>query len=139
MSNQLYINEIQILFDAVQKSKIFEDQKMMTDAVPLFPIAEINGKYEQEKDSPGFDLKDFVMAHFDFLGARVSVQREDHFPIGQHIEKLWDELTRTAYEEKGTLLKLPKPYIVPGGRFNEFFIGIAILLCLGFRFPEEWK
>ncbi len=57
MSNQLYINEIQILFDAVQKSKIFEDQKMMTDAVPLFPIAEINGKYEQEKDSPGFDLK----------------------------------------------------------------------------------
>mgnify|MGYP007102686907 CR=1 FL=1 len=39
MSNQLYINEIQSLFDDVQRSEIFEDQKMMTDAVPLFPIA----------------------------------------------------------------------------------------------------
>ena len=133
MSNQLYINEIQALFDAVQKSKIFEDQKMMTDAVPLFPIAEINTKYEQEKDSDGFDLRNFVMSHFDFLGARVSVRKEDHLPIGQHIEKLWDELTRTAYEEKGTLLKLPKPYIVPGGRFNEFFYWDSYFIMLGLQ------
>lgn len=133
MSNQLYINEIQALFDAVQKSKIFEDQKMMTDAVPLFPIAEINTKYEQKKDSDGFDLKSFVMTHFDFLGAKVSVRREDHLPIAQHIEKLWDELTRTAYEEKGTLLKLPKPYIVPGGRFNEFFYWDSYFIMLGLQ------
>jgi len=105
MSNQLYINEIQTLFDDVQRSEIFEDQKMMTDAVPLFPIAKINEKYEKSKDIHGFDLKDFVMTHFDFLGARVSVQREEHLPIKEHIEKLWDELTRTASEEKGTLLK----------------------------------
>ncbi|MEJ5104429.1 trehalase family glycosidase [Chryseobacterium sp. MYb328] len=133
MSNQLYIKEIQVLFDAVQKSKIFEDQKMMTDAVPLFPIAEINAKYEQEKNSTGFDLKNFVMTHFDFLGAKVSVRREDHLPIQQHIEKLWDELTRTAYEEKGTLLKLPKPYIVPGGRFNEFFYWDSYFIMLGLQ------
>lgn len=133
MSNQLYIKEIQVLFDAVQKSEIFEDQKMMTDAVPLFPIAEINAKYEMEKDSTEFDLKSFVMAHFDFLGAKVSVQRADHFPIEEHIEKLWDELTRTAHEEKGTLLKLPKPYIVPGGRFNEFFYWDSYFIMLGLQ------
>lgn len=133
MSNQLYINEIQALFDVVQKSEIFEDQKMMTDAVPLFPIAEINAEYEQKKDSEGFDLKNFVMTHFDFLGAKVSIQREDHLPIGQHIEKLWDELTRTAYEEKGTLLQLPKPYIVPGGRFNEFFYWDSYFIMLGLQ------
>ena len=133
MSNQLYINEIQALFDAVQKSEIFEDQKMMTDAVPLFPIAEINAEYEQKKDSEGFDLKNFVMTHFDFLGAKISIQREDHLPIGEHIEKLWDELTRTAYDEKGTLLKLPKPYIVPGGRFNEFFYWDSYFIMLGLQ------
>ncbi|WP_336958071.1 trehalase family glycosidase [Chryseobacterium contaminans] len=133
MNNQLYIKEIQTLFDAVQKREIFEDQKMMTDAVPLFPIVEINAKYEQEKDSEGFDLKSFVMAHFDFLGAKISVQREDHLPIEEHIEKLWDELTRTAYEEKGTLLKLPKPYIVPGGRFNEFFYWDSYFIMLGLQ------
>ena len=85
MSNQLYINEIQSLFDAVQRSEIFEDQKMMTDAVPLFPIAKINEDYEQSKNTEGFNLKDFVMAHFDFLGARVSVHREEQLPIGEHI------------------------------------------------------
>ncbi|MET3035452.1 trehalase family glycosidase [Chryseobacterium sp. NRRL B-14859] len=133
MNNQLYINEIQTLFDDVQRSEIFEDQKMMTDAVPLFPIAEINTKYEEEKEAEGFDLKDFVLANFDFLGAKVSIQRQDHLPIKEHIEKLWDELTRTAYEEKGTLLKLPKPYIVPGGRFNEFFYWDSYFIMLGLQ------
>jgi alpha,alpha-trehalase len=45
MNKQLYIKEIQTLFDDVQRSKVFEDQKMMTDAVPLFPISLINAKY----------------------------------------------------------------------------------------------
>lgn len=133
MNNQLYIHDIQTLFDDVQRSAIFEDQKMMTDAVPLFPVAEINEKYEQNKGSEGFDLKNFVMTHFDFLGAKISIQREDHLPIEEHIEKLWDELTRTAYEEKGTLLKLPKPYIVPGGRFNEFFYWDSYFIMLGLQ------
>ncbi|MGH1519451.1 trehalase family glycosidase [Chryseobacterium sp. JK1] len=133
MSNQLYINEIQDLFDAVQRSQIFEDQKMMTDAVPLFPVSKINEDYQQLKDTEGFDLKSFVMSHFDFLGARVSIHREEHLPIEKHIEKLWDELTRTAYEEKGTLLKLPKPYIVPGGRFNEFFYWDSYFIMLGLQ------
>ncbi|RKT01191.1 trehalase family glycosidase [Chryseobacterium defluvii] len=133
MSKQLYINEIQALFDEVQRAQIFEDQKMMTDAVPLFPVSEINTQYEEEKQKEGFDLKAFVLENFDFLGAKISIQREDQLPIDQHIEKLWDELTRTAYEEKGTLLKLPKPYIVPGGRFNEFFYWDSYFIMLGLQ------
>ena len=92
MNNPLYISEIQVLFDDVQRSKVFEDQKMMTDAVPLFPIAEINAKYQQEKQNENFSLKEFVLSNFDFLGAKVSIQREDHLPINEHIEKLWDEI-----------------------------------------------
>ena len=133
MNKQLYIKEIQALFDDVQRSKIFEDQKMMTDAVPVFPAAEINAEYEKRRGTEGFDLKDFVMTHFDFLGAKVSIQREERLPIEEHIEKLWDELTRDAYEEKGTLLKLPKPYIVPGGRFNEFFYWDSYFIMLGLQ------
>lgn len=133
MSNQLYINEIKALFDDVQRSKIFEDQKTMTDAVPLFSISEINEKYEQGKQAEGFDLKAFVMSNFDFLGAKILIHREKQLPIEEHIEKLWDELTRTAYEEKGTLLKLPKPYVVPGGRFNEFFYWDSYFIMLGLQ------
>lgn len=139
MNSQLYINEIQALFDEVQRSKIFEDQKMMTDAVPLFPVDEINEKYEKARKGKDFDLKDFVLSNFDFLGARVSTQKEDYLPMEQHIEKLWDELTRTAYEEKGTLLKLPKPYIVPGGRFNEFFYWDSYFIMLGLQVSGRVK
>ncbi|OCK49730.1 trehalase [Chryseobacterium sp. CBo1] len=133
MNKQLYINEIQALFDEVQRSQIFEDQKTMSDAVSLFPVDEINSKYEKEKNVEGFDLKQFVLSNFDFLDTKTSVVREKHLPIDEHIEKLWDELTRTAYEERGTLLKLPKPYIVPGGRFNEFFYWDSYYIMLGLQ------
>lgn len=133
MSNQLYIKDIESLFDDVQRSKVFDDQKTMTDAVPLFPVLEINEKYENEKNIEGFDLKSFVISNFDFLGTKITIEREEQLPIDQHIEKLWDELTRTAPEEKGTLLKLPKPYIVPGGRFNEFFYWDSYFVMLGLQ------
>lgn len=133
MNKQLYINEIQTLFDEVQRSQIFEDQKTMSDAVSLFPVDEINCRYEKEKNVKGFDLKQFVLSNFDFLDTKTSVVREKHLPIDEHIEKLWDELTRTAYEERGTLLKLPKPYIVPGGRFNEFFYWDSYYIMLGLQ------
>lgn len=133
MSNQLYIQDIQSLFDEVQRSKIFEDQKTMTDAVPLFPISEINEKYENEKHTENFDLKSFVTANFDFLETQIKINTDQQLPIEQHIEKLWDQLTKTALEEKGTLLKLPKPYIVPGGRFNEFFYWDSYFVMLGLQ------
>ncbi|MCD9853581.1 alpha,alpha-trehalase TreF [Epilithonimonas sp. JDS] len=133
MQPNLYIEEIFDLFDAVQKYEIFEDQKAMADAIPLFSISVINENYESQKDNEGFDLKEFVLKHFKFDQPESSIQREEKLPIENHIEKLWDELTRTAYEEKGTLLKLPKPYIVPGGRFNEFFYWDSYFVMLGLQ------
>ncbi len=87
MNKQLYINEIQPLFDDVQRAAIFEDQKMMTDAVPLFPIADINAKYNTEKNAEDFDVKAFVLSNFDFLGAKISIHRKEHLPINEHIGK----------------------------------------------------
>lgn len=133
MRPNLYIEEIFDLFDAVQKSKIFEDQKDMADAIPMFSISEINESYEVEKGSDGFDLKGFVLRHFKFDQKTESIQERDNLPINEHIEKLWDELARTADVEKGTLLKLPKPYIVPGGRFNEFFYWDSYFVMLGLQ------
>ncbi|MCT4150941.1 trehalase [Elizabethkingia anophelis] len=132
MKSQLYINEIQPLFDDAQRSRIFNDQKTMTDAVPLFPVSEINKRYEEEKGREGFDLRSFVLTNFDFIGEKA-VRKDDMLPITEHIEKLWDELTHTASENEGTLLKLPKPYIVPGGRFNEFFYWDSYFVMLGLQ------
>ncbi len=49
MNNQLYINEIQPLFDDVQRAQIFTDQKTMTDAVPLLSVSEINKNMKKPK------------------------------------------------------------------------------------------
>ncbi len=133
MQTNFYIEDIFDLFDAVQKSKIFEDQKVMADAVPLFSIPEINNNYKLEKSNEGFDLKEFVTKNFRFDQKIDAIEERNHLPIKQHIEKLWDELARTSQEEKGTLLKLPKPYIVPGGRFNEFFYWDSYFVMLGLQ------
>ncbi|MCG2792987.1 MAG: trehalase [Weeksellaceae bacterium] len=133
MKPNLYIEEFFDLFDAVQRSKIFEDQKVMADAIPLFSISEINEKFRSQKGNQGFDLKEFVLQYFKVQSSEPSVDQEEGLPIDEHIEQLWDELTRTASEDKGTLLKLPKPYIVPGGRFNEFFYWDSYYVMLGLQ------
>lgn len=71
----------------------------MTDAVPLFPVSEINKRYEEEKGREGFDLRSFVLTNFDFIGEKA-VRKDDMLPITEHIEKLWDELTHTASENE---------------------------------------
>ncbi len=50
--------------------EFFNDQKTMTDAVPLFPVSEINKRYEEEKGREGFDLRSFVLTNFDFIGEK---------------------------------------------------------------------
>lgn len=135
MKDQFYINDSYDLFQAVQEARIFEDQKTFVDAVPLFSITEINKKYQLESTENGFDLKQFVLDNFK-IPVSLTVNSESNemqLPIEDHIEKLWDDLVRTAPDNKGTLLKLPRPYIVPGGRFNEFFYWDSYFIMLGLQ------
>jgi len=132
MERQFYIKDISSLFDDVQRSRIFEDQKTMTDLIPLYSITEINQKYEKHKKDKGFDLKYFVLSNFEFLPNKVP-QEMEKLPILEHIEKLWDYLTFSAKENIGTLLQLPKSYIVPGGRFKEFFYWDSYFVLLGLQ------
>lgn len=133
MSKQLYINDIEELFDEVQKNKIFEDQKTMTDATPKYSVNEIIKEYKKQKNNQSFDLKEFVLNQFDFPD---KIETKDNFSkvsIEEHIERLWSHLTKESNENKGTLLYLPKPYIVPGGRFNEFFYWDSYFVMLGLK------
>ncbi|WP_313375962.1 trehalase family glycosidase [Chishuiella sp.] len=133
MSQQLYINDINELFDNVQRSKIFVDQKTMTDAIPKFSIDIIKKNYQNQKTENSFNLKDFVLKHFDFP---EKIEVNDNFSkvsIEDHIERLWNHLTKESIENRGTLLHLPKSYIVPGGRFNEFFYWDSYFVMLGLK------
>src|SRR5205085_2340084 len=54
-------------------------------------------------------------------------------PIGAHIEDLWPVLTRAPerHPRRGTLLALPRRYLVPGGRFGELYYWDSYFTMVG--------
>src|SRR5471030_991015 len=65
------------LFEAVQLSDIFPDNKTFVDATPLRDPALIMQDYNDQKDKPGFDLKQFVISNFSIPGANSNVFKSD--------------------------------------------------------------
>ncbi len=132
------IFEVKELFHAVQMERIFADGKTFVDCTPLHPPAVIEAKYAAAKDQPGFDLRAFVLENFEppKPPGSTTEQQPIHATTDaiRHIEQLWPLLTRQADDQTGTsLLPLPHPYIVPGGRFGEVYYWDSYFTLLGLR------
>ena len=54
-----------------------------------------------------------------------------HQSLDQHIRQLWSVLTRQPDKQKGSLIALPYPFIVPGGRFREIYYWDSYFTMLG--------
>ncbi|MBS1566918.1 MAG: trehalase, partial [Bacteroidetes bacterium] len=54
-------------------------------------------------------------------------------PLKQHISDLWEVLKRLPSDDAGTLISLPYPYIVPGGRFREVYYWDTYFTMLGLQ------
>jgi alpha,alpha-trehalase len=132
MQNATNIFDCHPLFEDVQLQQIFADGKTFVDCVPKYSLDEISKKYDLQKETSGFDLKDFVLAHFDLPKQFTTVyESETAKNIDEHINGLWDALTRKPDEKKGSLIPLPQPYIVPGGRFGEVYYWDSYFTMLG--------
>jgi alpha,alpha-trehalase len=122
------------LFVAVQCSGIYFDGKAFPDAIPLAAPDNILARYHaQRPDSPDA-LKRFVETHFSLPSEASTVPSEpEHVPIVTHIDKLWDALTRRTptAPRYSSLLPLPRPYVVPGGRFREIYYWDSYFTMLG--------
>src|ERR1051325_5002976 len=122
------------LFERVQMHHIFQDGKTFVDCIPKSSLASIRERYEDEKTKKDFDLSAFVHNNFDIpkehASKYVSVAGR---PIVRHIELLWNELTRQPDEAAGSLISLPHPYIVPGGRFREIYYWDSYFTMLGLK------
>lgn len=120
------------LFELVQLQNIHADGKTFVDQVPSARLRSIAKTYEKQSQEPGFDLKQFVDEHFsDYLSVVVPLPIPTTDDPEEHILHLWDVLTREAPEAKGSLIPLPGPYIVPGGRFQEQFYWDSYFIMLG--------
>lgn len=122
------------LFIDVQMQRVFEDGKTFVDARALHPYDSIVLWYKQQKLDEGFNLKDFVLEHFEMPPMVSSGFKSDPGrTAAEHVEALWPVLTRTADTTAGrtSLLPLPEPYVVPGGRFREVYYWDSYFTMLG--------
>ncbi len=131
---QQQIHELSPLFEAVQMSAVFADGKTFVDCVPKEPTAAILKRYLQQKDNPGFELKEFVLSCFELPKVFAAGFKTDaNKTTAEHIHQLWTVLTRQPDEKKGSLIPLPHSYIVPGGRFGEVYYWDSYFTLLGLK------
>ncbi len=123
------------LFVAVQTGGVFPDGKTFADCTPKVPVKEILEAYEANKNHPEFHLRAFVLQYFDTPHQFASGFKSDTTrTAAEHINALWDVLTRHADSTStGTLIPLPKPYVVPGGRFGEVYYWDSYFTMLGLQ------
>jgi alpha,alpha-trehalase len=132
-----FIESLGELYKTIQSQKFFADPKYFVDCTPRGDSGAILAEYEKLKDQPGFDLNLFISAHFIFPPELSSNYLSANKPLLQHIEELWTVLKRTPSSHGGTLIPLPFPYIVPGGRFREIFYWDSYFTMLGLQVSKH--
>jgi alpha,alpha-trehalase len=123
------------LFIAVQSAEVFPDSKTFADAVPKSAPAQILSRFDAAKPVSREALQAFVAENF-VVPAQVSgtqLPAVEQVSITRHIDLLWDQLTRTTPSAPpfSSLLLLPEPYVVPGGRFRELYYWDSYFTMLG--------
>jgi len=124
------------LFAAVQGAGIFTDSKVFPDATPREPPDQILARFHASAPDSPQALERFVAANF-VLPAPVEVPASppEQVPIVTHIDQLWDVLTRHPSQAPrySSLLPLPRPFVVPGGRFREIYYWDSYFTMLGLQ------
>lgn len=128
------------LFSDVQSAKLFPDQKTFADAVPKSDPLMILADYRMQKSQTSFDLRHFVEVNFTLPQAGETYVPPKGQTLRQHIDGLWPVLTRTTEttDKWSSLLPLPKPYVVPGGRFREVYYWDSYFTMLGLAESGHW-
>ncbi len=129
------------LFADVQKQKLYTDGKTFVDLVPKKRLKSIQQEYLLAKEDPNFSLSEFITRHFYELETtrlKPAFHSNSKQTISEHISRLWTEMERRNRRDKGSLIALPYPYVVPGGRFEEQFYWDSYFIMLGLAVEGKW-
>ena len=129
-----YIQTEGAFFEAVQGSGIFSDSKYFVDAIPKRRPKMILKEWESEKSNADFDLELFVRENFRLPGTGTEEEIPESDNMRDHIRKLWPHLFRESHQDtdpESSLIPLPHPYVVPGGRFREIYYWDSYFTSLG--------
>jgi len=129
------------LFTDVQMRHVFPDSKTFPDCVPKRDPKEIVKDYLAMRNNPSirFKLDEFVTANFDLPRSPQLNYITKEKDVVMHIKNLWNVLRREADTSVNgsSLLALPHPYIVPGGRFREIYYWDSYFTMLGLKESGE--
>lgn len=128
------VNAYEELFFDIQMEEVFDDSKTFNDCEPKAPPVRIVADYQLRASGNSFDLKNFVSSWFSLPDRGQSGHGADQRPtVEEHIHQLWDALTResSGQETWTSLIALPFPYVVPGGRFREIYYWDSYFTMLG--------
>lgn len=127
------------VFDAVQRSGLFDDCKTFADADPLQSPQWIEAEYLRLCPSPEFSLAGFVTEHFS-LPPEIQPPITTTQSIEQYLADTWQQLQRSPDTPVAgsSLLPLPYPYVVPGGRFREIYYWDSYFTLLGLAANGHW-
>lgn len=132
--NMNQLHDLGELFEEVQLQNILGDGKTFPDCQPKKALEEINREYQNQKDTANFDLKQFVLKNFELPPKPNTEYHSDaSLTAVEHINELWSILTRKPDQAGGSLIPLPHPYLVPGGRFREIYYWDSYFTMLGLQ------
>ena len=124
----------QELFVEIQMQQIYPDGKIFVDSSPKAPPEQILESYRRQCEEPAFDLGRFAQSNFepqhpdpaDYVAPAGRGLRE-------HIDALWDIVSRRPdqHPRSSSLLPLPRPYVIPGGRFCEIYYWDTCFTMIG--------
>ena len=123
------------LFRRVQEARLFDDGKTFVDAEPLVAPDVVRERYLAARGDPTFDLRDFVEDHFRLPDTTApSVDLGTGGPFDAYVDDFWNTFAREFDADPtvgGTLVSLPNPHVVPGGRlFRTVCLAPAVTLPL---------
>ena len=123
------------LYRDVELAHLFPDSKTFADRVPSASPQQIVAAYASSRQQANFSLAAFVRQYFVTPQHLVKPYVSDpNQNVVAHIDTLWDVLRRdpdTSASPWSSLLPLPDPYIVPGGRFDEIYYWDSYFIMLG--------
>jgi alpha,alpha-trehalase len=123
------------LLHEVQMRRLFPDGKYFVDMEPRLPPAQIMSRFHRLCSRDDRTLAAFVAEHFDppahtAGGVHESTSSDT---LLTHISASWDRLLRRPQTASSFSSSLPlsAPYLVPGGRFREFYYWDSFFTLLG--------
>ncbi len=121
------------VFEAFQNVGLFEDSKTFVDAELVTNQDAVVQDFLATKGRDKQTLSALFKRHYELPEAKHEVALKPTDSMEEHIAMLWPLLVHqdSVQQQGSSLIAVPKPYVIPGGRFREGYYWDSYFTMLG--------